>query len=692
VAFLTKLSDRIKYPNKSRLLKTASKTLLAFSLVIISMLALSSILMTLAYAANSTSHQVKINVYDSTNLINVLETCETIKTGQTQNHTYTTGSYNAMVQECEQGQNTLSCLNNAIQSNADASECNNPDDETEDIEDAIRHFVPAGVDCATNPNAPGCGTYDPDPDPDPDDPIPGTPTPTGTSKPNPPRTGTFDLDVFGKTYTVSTVPFTLLTIATISTIAGICLLIKYKRTYRDDDNDTTRDHEENYGTGYNRGTFYQVASTASVMAVFAILVFTIAHIGAGQIVNMSDEPEPTNITPANVIINVDKKYETTNPIEKTAIVTTTVATTSETGYTLSAKLDTDQDTTDALAAGITAGLNTKELGAVAVEIYSSGDDTSPDTHNHDLAVTIPSNIANGAYILTITYEAEDGEEAEPEPSYLNQVVTNNNITTMQTLTSALCNSADYDHTNNGANANNTATLTDTRNSQQYMIRKLADGNCWMVTNLKLGSTSSTTPLTPANTNIASNWSLPIVGTATTYDFDTPRAYGPVPGSTNNIADSTFYGYLYNWCAATAGGTASGGSNTCTGEWTTPANATGDICPANWRLPSASSYEFSWLNAKMNNPSASSPYGYSADPTYYNNWQFTGPFRGVFSGYRDGSSWLVQGSYGYWWSSSRYYNDDPYFTSGSVLGSSSVNPDIDGNGRSHGFAVRCLLNN
>jgi uncharacterized protein (TIGR02145 family) len=223
----------------------------------------------------------------------------------------------------------------------------------------------------------------------------------------------------------------------------------------------------------------------------------------------------------------------------------------------------------------------------------------------------------------------------------------------------------------------------------------------MLNNLKLGSTTSTTQLTPADTNIQANWTLPqINNTDSGYYYDTPHLYSLISSESSydvskpnsqetDITSQNFAGNYYNWCAATAGGTASGGSNTCTPYNAMPSDATNDICPVNWRLPTGgSSGEFAWLNAKMNNPSATSS-STSSGTGYYQNWQFTGPFRGVFAGNRDGSSWVGQGGYEIFWSSSHYPGDSDnafFLVSGSA---GYVNPD-NWNYRYFGLSVRCLL--
>ena len=94
-----------------------------------------------------------------------------------------------------------------------------------------------------------------------------------------------------------------------------------------------------------------------------------------------------------------------------------------------------------------------------------------------------------------------------------------------------------------------------------------------------------------------------------------------------------------------------------------------------------------LNAKMNNPAATSP-STSSGTGYYQNWQYTGLFKGVFAGY-----WWEgfggQGDWGYLWSSSAY----PGWSGGAFsayFDAGGVGPG-NGDNRGYGFGVRCLLN-
>lgn len=247
----------------------------------------------------------------------------------------------------------------------------------------------------------------------------------------------------------------------------------------------------------------------------------------------------------------------------------------------------------------------------------------------------------------------------------------------------------------GTNDSAIRTVTDTRGgtTRSYRIAKLADGKCWMLDNLKLGSTAATTMLTPADTDITSNFTLPqlITGGATP-SLSVPRAYGPIPGDTGSGA--TNYGYLYNGKAAVAGASGIG-------------TAPNSICAKGWRLPTGGSNgEFAMLNAKMNNPNTTSP-STSSGSGYYQNWQYNGPFKGVYSGgvtvifapygsetgpINGGGSFANQGARGAWLSSNVYPGNggEAYENAGSELMSNEVR--LDGGWLYHagGYAIRCVL--
>ena len=202
----------------------------------------------------------------------------------------------------------------------------------------------------------------------------------------------------------------------------------------------------------------------------------------------------------------------------------------------------------------------------------------------------------------------------------------------------------------------------------------------MLTNLKLGKTSGTTTLTPANTNIATNFTLPQLITTGATSYENPQAIGPVPGDTSSGA--TNYGYLYNWPAATAGETRSS---------ITTGNAPYSICPKNWRLPVGGDYdsgigEFADLDKAFGGNGMYQDSGPSIA-----KWNYTGPLKVVLSGGWGGwgGSFYRQSSWGDLWSGSAY----PDVSDGALYAEfspSHVAPGSYGD-RNGGFAVRCLLN-
>lgn len=305
---------------------------------------------------------------------------------------------------------------------------------------------------------------------------------------------------------------------------------------------------------------------------------------------------------------------------------------------------------------------------------SSLDDYSPDnnlTYTQDSTSFCISGIANNTsyYITNDTGTPQEGECGGGSGDPI--------ATTMQAFTQSQCSALT---TYTGSNEEAVITLTDNRGGTErtYQVAKLADGNCWMLDNLKLGSTTGSITLTPSDSDVATNFTLPQLITSGSIDYDNPGAYGPVTGDTGSGA--TNYGYLYNWPAATAGES----------RTTMPAgsgNAPHSICPANWRLPTGGTTgEFAWLNAKMNDPDATAP-ATTSGSGFYQNWQNTGPFKGVFSGRWNGS-FNYQGSDGYFWSSSAHASIANNAHS-ALFYASVVDPGYSIS-RYVGFGVRCLL--
>ena len=232
-------------------------------------------------------------------------------------------------------------------------------------------------------------------------------------------------------------------------------------------------------------------------------------------------------------------------------------------------------------------------------------------------------------------------------------------------------------------------VSDTRDGNLYTVAKLADGNCWMLDNLRLdlttaslqslqGKTNATNQTldylkngggSSPNTNYAvANWDStnyydrPLIATSGDgWDKDTVvTSYGNGSGK---------IGVYYNFCAASAG-------SYCYDSGSASGNASQDICPAGWKIPNGDttkgSYYYLYNDATE---------GYNGDRTNFLN------ALGVsLSGlYYIGSS-NPKGSSGAFWSNT-FYSD--YNMNYLYVGPSAVNPQSNLY-RSFGFSVRCIL--
>ena len=225
-----------------------------------------------------------------------------------------------------------------------------------------------------------------------------------------------------------------------------------------------------------------------------------------------------------------------------------------------------------------------------------------------------------------TYSNDVVVSAVANPAYVPSL---SEIDNMQEMTAEICAaSADGE----------TATLTDTRDNNTYTVAKI-NGNCWMTQNLRL---SGGRTLTPADSNVASSWSFPstpLEGSSLSYTD--PQV---------TISDDTSYGGYYNYCAASAGTVCS----------QTMMDATQDICPKGWRLPTLDQFEDITGTSHV---SAFSP---------------------VYSGVYFDSSLNNVGSYGYWWSATMNAGNDQhylYYYDGSLY-------TLD-NSKGYGYSVRCV---
>ena len=137
----------------------------------------------------------------------------------------------------------------------------------------------------------------------------------------------------------------------------------------------------------------------------------------------------------------------------------------------------------------------------------------------------------------------------------------------------------------------TATLRDTRDGNTYTVAKLKDGKCWMTQNLRIINKT----LTPADSDVVSNYTIPASSVSGFYTNDISNAYVNAEGG------------FYTWYVAIAS-TSSGYS----------------ICPKGWRLPYGSyGGEFhalsnsygGYLSALTSNPVNLTLSGFVLDSSY-----------------------------------------------------------------------------
>ena len=239
-------------------------------------------------------------------------------------------------------------------------------------------------------------------------------------------------------------------------------------------------------------------------------------------------------------------------------------------------------------------------------------------------------------------------------------------------------------------------LRDARDGRTYVIRKLQDGKCWMIQNLQLGEPGVSVTLTPEDSDVTSNFTIPANAitddgkdswwTSHTEDdvnkirihnnggtWVQPTTYGS--DSTVNTAgippsQAQYIGNYYTWYTATAG----------TGNYTMASgNAPSSICPKGWKLPSLSDFmrlTTSIVNISYyTNPATSESLKMQSSPNYF-----------ILSGEyasRVGS----QGNSSYWWASTASGSTQAYAF---WLATTVVSPNRNANYKDTGNVMRCMM--
>ena len=177
--------------------------------------------------------------------------------------------------------------------------------------------------------------------------------------------------------------------------------------------------------------------------------------------------------------------------------------------------------------------------------------------------------------------AKGNEQPEPEPE---PVVCNKNA---KTIDEANCLQDMNTYVKHSMALEERYELVDSRDGEIYSVAKLRDGNVWLLENLRLGKTEPIT-LTSEDTNLKTgSFVLPAGGrwedTFTEPKISISRIYVRDVSDEKAVSSEQsrdwMDGNYYNFCAASAG-------TLCEERNTTYASAEDDICPANWRMPSA----------------------------------------------------------------------------------------------------------
>ena len=280
-------------------------------------------------------------------------------------------------------------------------------------------------------------------------------------------------------------------------------------------------------------------------------------------------------------------------------------------------------------------------------------------------------------------------------------------------------------------------LTDQRDNETYAIAKLADGNCWMIENLRLESTNSDNSTgalaqgygtsstygnfsgladaesanfsdsTTANSLYYSGTQEGTasidIGTTDYPDYRMPRynnlntpanaSNRPQNPTSNAFSDNNTtvgmysYGNYYTWSAAMANTIYYDSPTATDTDGKTSETVNTSLCPAGWRLPygratgnGAISGGFSYLDIQLGGTGAiqSTAEAPNRWRTYPNNFVYSGFFNASFANERGGSArYLSSTAYNY---NTSYYLD---------LHKSYIYPGTTQIRRSIGLSIRCL---
>ena len=336
----------------------------------------------------------------------------------------------------------------------------------------------------------------------------------------------------------------------------------------------------------------------------------------------------------------------------------------------------------------------ENLGTATVDIYSGTSNVSgcfnPTVHtdsNNYLYVTCTTpNLVAGSYkvVLTLNTFGRVLESNTGDFTYTDDIdnaFSRSGITTMQDLTSEVC---------NAANDGDQYYLRDTRDNKAYRILKAKDNHCWMTDNLALDGTDgagNVRTLTPSDSNVTQSRTLAANitnGTASAYDV--VQIYSGNANSITSSCDtteypdcivntSTKYGNLYNWNAATAG----------VGLQSTTDTVTESICPKGWRLPdNTGDFSYANLMGKYSLPTSSTTSSASVQAIQQSPLYFS--LSGVYN-----NTMGNNGIHGRYWTRVDYANITIRAYRFSFNANNSIFDPVNyGSDKNFGQSVRCVF--
>lgn len=311
--------------------------------------------------------------------------------------------------------------------------------------------------------------------------------------------------------------------------------------------------------------------------------------------------------------------------------------------------------------------------ASKLALYYKSNNSYPSSLTDDTKAQSPSTNLN----YTKTSDGFCLEASDVNDSSVVYYVTNGG-----TITKGVC-PPTYIQTITSSNCPNDLTMVaDKRDNHTYWVKKLADGKCWMLTNLAYagGGTNTYSDVIPTGDGSSGTLSNGTSDGSTTYtnakyyvhSNANPTTEPTNPStSTDGGATNPQYGYLYNWCAAMG---SQSSTSACANASTPLPNTAISICPSGWRLPTGGGGgEFVALNTAVNGGLT------NTDTGIRSNWY--GQKGGNWSG---GTFHYING-YGYYWASTQGSASSSYEFAFQTSSSEPASFDT----KDHGSSVRCI---